>query len=746
MPTTFTWISLGTPRTASGHVIFIDPKEGDADAENAALLVGLRFGSAKTPLYGAIRSVTTINNGGDPTVLETDNRVANDQFVTDTGAGLQRLTHDAVARYNATIVYADGSTAPLTAVIVQATSGELFLAPPPSTSGAVLSAKPIQSLTIASVFDGSGQDLIASRDVIGWDDGYVDGTAGADSIGAGYVEPVASGSDRIDGGDGLSGPDTGWNDDRVRAGAGNDTIDAGAGNDAIDAGSGDDLILLTGAFGRDSITGGAGWDTVSLASQTGPVSVCYADGAGSLSGAGGSATLDGIEVIVTGSGADTVNAGANTAPARFDLGAGSDVFTGGSGAETVDGGAGNDRILTGGGRDSITAGDGNDTVDGGADADTIDGGAGRDSLLGGAGDDQLDGGSDDDTLDGGDGNDRLSGGDGNDLLIGGAGADTLIGGAGNDRFIVGSGDLIADFGTGTTGSVNDGNPANNDVVDLSAHYNAANLAVINAARAAAGLPGFRSPLAWLRADQADGVLNSITRANGFASSFVLTVQNNGRAVDASAFTADTTGVICFGSDAMIDTAEGPVRACDLVIGSLVRTLDAGLQPLQWIGHRHLTPADLTAQPALRPIRIRQGALGRNLPTADLIVSPQHRILIRSRIARRMFDSDEVLVAAKQLCQIDGIDVADDLDAVSYVHFLFAAHQIVFANGAETESLHTGPQALRSLGTAAREEIFAIFPELRGGTAHPAVRPLPSGRMARRLAVRHIRNSRPLIEA
>jgi hypothetical protein len=110
----------------------------------------------------------------------------------------------------------------------------------------------------------------------------------------------------------------------------------------------------------------------------------------------------------------------------------------------------------------------------------------------------------------------------------------------------------------------------------------------------------------------------------------------------------------------------------------------------------------------------------------------------------MFGIDEVLVAAKQLCQMDGIDLACDLDGVTYVHFLFDDHQIVMSNGAETESLHPGTEALKSVGPAAREEIFAIFPDLRQGTERPTARLLTSGRMGRQLAVRHQQNQKPLV--
>ena len=39
------------------------------------------------------------------------------------------------------------------------------------------------------------------------------------------------------------------------------------------------------------------------------------------------------------------------------------------------------------------------------------------------------------------------------------------------------------------------------------------------------------------------------------------------------------------------------------------------------------------------------------------------------------------------------------------------HEVVFSNGAPTESLYIGSQALKTLTPEAREEIFALFPEL-----------------------------------
>lgn len=194
---------------------------------------------------------------------------------------------------------------------------------------------------------------------------------------------------------------------------------------------------------------------------------------------------------------------------------------------------------------------------------------------------------------------------------------------------------------------------------------------------------------------------------------------------------------------MILTEAGEMPVERLVPGTRVMTRDNGLQELRWTGSRVVDAAMLDQNPNLRPIRIAAGALGNGLPRRELIVSPQHRVLVRSRIAQKMFGAAEVLVAAKQLLQIDGIDIATDLESVEYFHFLFDRHEIVLSNGAETESLYTGAEALKALGAAARDEIFALFPELRE-TPAPAARPFVPGAKARQMADRHQRNHKELV--
>lgn len=203
-------------------------------------------------------------------------------------------------------------------------------------------------------------------------------------------------------------------------------------------------------------------------------------------------------------------------------------------------------------------------------------------------------------------------------------------------------------------------------------------------------------------------------------------------------------LFCFCAGTMIETDRGPVAVEDLAKGDMIATRDNGFQPVRWIGSVKVSPAALRANPKLRPIRIKAGALGENLPTDDLMISPQHRVLVRSKVAVRMFGVMEVLIAAKQLLQLDGVDIAADMPEATYFHFLLDGHEVVTSNGAATESLFTGPEALKAVGAAARDEIFTLFPELRDTDFKPApVRPLPSGRMARKLTVRHVQHGRPV---
>lgn len=175
--------------------------------------------------------------------------------------------------------------------------------------------------------------------------------------------------------------------------------------------------------------------------------------------------------------------------------------------------------------------------------------------------------------------------------------------------------------------------------------------------------------------------------------------------------SDYASPICLTSGALIDTPNGARRIETLAIGDKVLTVDHGAQPIRWIGCITVGAARLAAEPAFRPVRLRRGALAPGLPRADMLVSQQHRILIRGSRAELLFGEAEVLVAARHLINDHGIELARDVRDVTYFHLLFDAHEIITADGIETESFLPGPTALASVPKAALAELYALFPEL-----------------------------------
>lgn len=225
-------------------------------------------------------------------------------------------------------------------------------------------------------------------------------------------------------------------------------------------------------------------------------------------------------------------------------------------------------------------------------------------------------------------------------------------------------------------------------------------------------------------------------------------QNNFGGLDTSRYGLQgAPAFVCFGRGTRIMTARGEVAVEDLRVGDMVLTRDNGPQPLRWIGSKALDRHQLALFTQLRPVRIRGGALGHGLPRRDLSVSQQHRVLVQSRVAERIFGQPEVLVAAKHLVGVAGIEIDDSAQPVEYFHLLFDRHEVLYSEGALTESLFTGAEALKAVDAAARAEIVALFPEL--ATVDPdriPARQIGKGHRARQLARRHAMNGRPLQHA
>lgn len=205
-------------------------------------------------------------------------------------------------------------------------------------------------------------------------------------------------------------------------------------------------------------------------------------------------------------------------------------------------------------------------------------------------------------------------------------------------------------------------------------------------------------------------------------------------------------VVCFEAGTLIRTLGGARAAGSLAEGDLLHTLDGGCQPIRWLHRMRVSAKDQRDNPNIRAIRIAAGSLGPSCPRHDLLVSRQHRIMLRSRIAARMFGVAEVLVNAGALVGIAGISVEEPRADLTYVHFLLDGHQIVLANGAPCETLLPGEMALAVMDDEVRQQLDRMLRRRKAGEPILPARPILQGRRRKHLLARHVRNARPLIEA
>ncbi len=290
----------------------------------------------------------------------------------------------------------------------------------------------------------------------------------------------------------------------------------------------------------------------------------------------------------------------------------------------------------------------------------------------------------DDSLDGGAGDDTIYGEAGDDTLIGGAGQDALYGGDGADQFFLGAGDT-ADGGFGS--DIFDLDPT--DALDGSGPT-----ITVDGGEDADGSDIDTLDLNGLVANWSDVVFDPTNSENGTATLTDGTVVN---------FSNIENLIICFTRGTRIETPYGPRPVQDLRPGDLVLTRDHGVQPLRWVGSK-----TVEGRGDLAPIRFNKGAFGND---RALLVSPQHRMVYRGADATLLFDQNEVMIPAKHL--INGRTITrEERGAVTYYHLLFDQHEVIFSEGCATESFHPGHQGLAAVTDAAREELFALFPELR----------------------------------
>lgn len=345
---------------------------------------------------------------------------------------------------------------------------------------------------------------------------------------------------------------------------------------------------------------------------------------------------------------------------RLNGGSGDDVLRGGSGDDVLKGGSGDDALHGGSGDDVLDGGSGDDRLYGGSGDDELNGGSGDDVLKGGSGDDLLHGGSGDDVLDGGPGDDILDGGSGDDILIGGSGDDVLTGGSGDDRFVF----------SGASGSDTITDLSGGDVIDLTAVASVTSV-------------------------------NDLTIEN-IGGNTVITLPD-GSAITVQGLTPAQVishiEVACLMRGTLVRTPAGEIPVERLAVGDEVLTIDGAAERIKWIGRRAYSRPFLERGEKIAPILFEAGSLGEGQPSRPLYVSPEHAIYV-----------DNVLAPAKLLENGGSIRRVDDFDMVEYFHLEFEEAQVIWTNGAPTESyIDTGNRRM----FANYSEYARIYGERRG---------------------------------
>ncbi len=517
------------------------------------------------------------------------------------------------------------------------------------------------------------------------------------SIKVTLAEPLNSGG--APGNENLTGTPL---DDSIGGAGGNDTIDGGLGNDTLDGGADTDYLSYMSATGAVTVnlatgvtSGGGGIDSISnfenLQGGAGNDSLTGDDNANIIIGLAGDDTIEGGlgndtlfgGGIFGGSGTDTLSYASATGGVTVNLetglttsnAAGNDTFTG---FANLIGGAGNDGLF-GDGSDNVIIGDaGNDFISSGGGNDIIRGGSGFDSLFGGQGDDIIDGGPNADDLNGGEGTDTLSfasaatdvvanlstgavsGGGGNDTA---AGFENLTGGAGNDNL---TGSVAANVITGGAGFDTIRGGEGNDTVDGGEGNDTVqwfigdgnDIVALGAGNNTLFLENYPSG-DWSFAD------------NGAARTFTHT---SGGSVNVIDWTTGTNTVICFYPGTMIATPQGERAVETLAIGDLVLTLEGEARPVRWMGRQTVSTRFANPMRVL-PIRIQAGALAEGVPSRDLLVSPDHAILV-----------EDILVQAGAL--VNGVTITRETrvpERFTYHHVELADHSLILAENTPAET-------------------------------------------------------------
>lgn len=168
--------------------------------------------------------------------------------------------------------------------------------------------------------------------------------------------------------------------------------------------------------------------------------------------------------------------------------------------------------------------------------------------------------------------------------------------------------------------------------------------------------------------------------------------------------------VCFCAGTLIATPSGSREVQSLVAGDRVLTASGEAKQVIWIGATRVSREAQRADLRLCPVVIRAHAFGHGRPSADLHVSPQHRVLIEGPVCELFFGEPAVLVAAKFLVDIFAETSAPEAE-LQYFHILLADHDILLSNDLPTESFQPARRTMDVMGAEARGMLEAVLATL-----------------------------------
>ena len=148
-------------------------------------------------------------------------------------------------------------------------------------------------------------------------------------------------------------------------------------------------------------------------------------------------------------------------------------------------------------------------------------------------------------------------------------------------------------------------------------------------------------------------------------------------------------------------------------GDLIVTRNNGLQPVRMIWKRTVSQEDMQQNGDLAPIRLKPRAIGPMMPQRDLLVAPDHRLLIPGFRVAGMPNDKCVLAEAREIAGTsDAVYIDRSLETVQYYQMVFDCHQVLTANGQPVESFLPSPSNIASLNGEMRDALVSRFPQLR----------------------------------